>query len=153
MSNFAVAGTMAIVVVGLTAIGGCVPSYATRGARGGFSETVISADVARVKRKRGDLYTSGSQAKDFTLLRAAEIMVDNGLPYFAVLREGNASPNTPGYYEINGIHATYVSDERFIKYTPETGLLVRGFREKPEEIFTLDAKRTIENIKSKYGID
>jgi hypothetical protein len=169
MSKFSVAGTMAIAVVGLAVIGGCITSYGARGAFGGFSETMLSADVARVRRMRNNEYTSGERAKDLTLLRAAEIMLGNDLPYFAVLNEKNgnqvgtdAAPettltsetlNTSDNNETNSANTTYVSGESFINYKPEKGILVRGFKEKPKEFFTFDAELTIQALKSKYKME
>lgn len=152
----------------LVTAGGCATTYQPKGFSGGFSETMLAPDVARI-RFNGNGYTSGERAQDFALLRAAEVMLGSDLPYFAVLDEKTdtkigtyTSPgtstttgtvNTYGNYGTYMANSTYNPGQTYVFYKPETGLLVRGFKERPEDIFAFDAAFIVRTIKAKYKIE
>jgi len=135
---------------------------------GGFEETFAEPDVLRVRRTRGRQYTSGVVTRDLALLRAAEIMFDKGLPYFAVahqqvderLSTGGAlgargKIGTPIAADklIAGLpNARYIAGEDSLSYNPALGLLVRGFKERPADVFTFDAELVIRSIRSEYQV-
>jgi len=67
----------------LATLAACATPYQPRGARGGFSETQLDRNVFQVT-FRGNGYTSGERAADFTLLRSAELTLANGFNYFII---------------------------------------------------------------------
>ena len=96
-------------------------------------------------------------------------MLENDLPYFGILDESNekeistfttpgsstttGTVNTYGNYASYSANTTYNPGQTFFIYKPETGLLVRGFKTKPEEIFVFDAAFIARTIKTKYKIE
>jgi hypothetical protein len=79
---------------------------------------------------KGNAITSVERVSDYAVLRAAQLMKQEGFEYFAVSKEiqdfavGKALSTEVGY----GYVATGVVDVR----NPVTGLLVVGYNEKPE---------------------
>ena len=61
----------------------CSTPYQRRGLMGGYSETQLSANVFSVS-FAGNGNTSKKKVMDFALLRAAELMAQNGYPYFII---------------------------------------------------------------------
>ena len=96
-------------------------------------------------------------------------MLENDLPYFAVLDETNetqvgtyttaGTSTTTGTVNSYGNYATYSGytthnpSQTYTFYKPKTGLLVRGFKSKSEDIFTFDAAFIARSIKTKYKIE
>ena len=63
---------------------GCATPYARQSLIGGYSETQLSENIFTVTFK-GNGYTSRERASNFSLLRCAEIAIENGYPYFAII--------------------------------------------------------------------
>src|SRR5262245_65287639 len=63
-------------------LSGCATSYQSNGFTGGYSETQLAPDVFRVA-FRGNRYTSPEQARDFCMLRAAELALQHGFTHLA----------------------------------------------------------------------
>ena len=164
VNSFAIAATMALA---FGVIGGCATSYQAQGFTGGFSETMLAPDVVRI-RFIGNAYTSGERAQDFALLRAAEVMLGNEFPYFAVLNETSdkqvgtytapgsstttGTVNTYGNYGTYTANTTYNPGQTYVFYKPESGLLVQGFNEKPTNVYAFDAAFIVKSLKTKYKI-
>lgn len=154
---------------------GCATGYNHSGLFGGFSDTQLAPDVFRVTFK-GNGYTSRERTADFALLRAAELCQTNGFPFFAVVTgqsggtassyttpstayttgsgsyQGVATGNTiSGSYSYAGT-TTYNPGQTFTWFKPETGLLVQGFKEKPDGIYTFDSTFLVKSIKDRYNI-
>lgn len=72
---------------------GCATAYQQQGLTGGFSETQLDDNVWRVSFK-GNAYTSRDRAADFTLLRSAELALDNGYYYFVIVDSEKYSKNS-----------------------------------------------------------
>ena len=70
-------------------LAGCATQYQKQGFAGGFEETQLQPNVYRITFK-GNGYTSAERAADFALLRSAELTLQNGYSYFAIVdaREG-----------------------------------------------------------------
>jgi hypothetical protein len=152
----------------LMLIVGCATPYQSKGYRGGFSETQLTPDVFRVS-FRGNGYTSGERAEDFAMLRAAELSLTNGYNYFALIDETSSTTtqsyttadesHTTGAVSTYGNNAVYSSStthtpgQTYTFYKPGTGLLVRGYKTKPNGIFTFDAEFLQQSLKKKYGIE
>jgi hypothetical protein len=65
-------------------LGGCATTYQKQSFTGGFDETQLQPDVYRVTFK-GNGYTSSERAADLALLRCAELTMQSGFSYFAVV--------------------------------------------------------------------
>jgi len=80
-------------------LSGCATTYQQKGFTGGYSETQLAPDVFRVN-FAGNAHTSSERAQDFALLRAAELSLERGFRYFALLDESSSSKlstfTTPG---------------------------------------------------------
>jgi hypothetical protein len=63
---------------------GCATPYQPTGLLGGLKETRLSEDVWEVH-FRGKSFTDEKKAKDFTLLRSAELTLRNGFSYFMLI--------------------------------------------------------------------
>ena len=146
---------------------GCATSYQANSITGGFSETKLAPDVVRVK-FRGNGYTKQERAQDFAMLRAAELAVKDGYPYFVILNETNDSKtssfSTGGYAQTTGSaymsgnrayysgQTTYSPVQTYNIYKPESGILVRFLKVKPEGGLVFDASFLISTLKEKYKI-
>jgi hypothetical protein len=146
---------------------GCATSYHSSGFTGGFRDTRLAPDLFRVS-FQGNGYTSPDRAQDLSLLRAADLAVENGFSYFAVVDENNSMrtqtfesaghARTTGTATLYGRNATYSSyttyapGQKFTFYKPSTGLLVQCFKTKPADIFTFDAAFLQQSLREKYKI-
>jgi len=63
---------------------GCATPYAKQSLMGGYSETQLSPNIFTVTFK-GNGYTTRERASDFSLLRCAEIAVENVYSYFIII--------------------------------------------------------------------
>ena len=71
--------------VSLLLLSGCATEYGAKSFwAGGFEETQLAPDVYRVTFSANDS-TTMARTSDFALLRAAELALENGYPYFEVL--------------------------------------------------------------------
>lgn len=85
----------AILVAGLS---GCATGYHASGVKGGFSETKVSEDTYQVQ-VTGNGYTTSERASQFLLRRCAELTLENGRRYFAMLdsETDSRTEGTPGF--------------------------------------------------------
>ena len=83
----------------------------------------------------GNAYLSMEKARDFALLRSAEITIENGYKYFVVL-ETNSSMKIASYI------------------TPAANMTIECFQDKPTNVkgMIYDAGQIKTNIKNAYGI-
>lgn len=72
---------MGLLMVGLLA--GCASPYQSHGLGGGYDDIALAPNIYRVS-FRGNGYTSMERAKDYALLRAAEVTLSNGYRFFIV---------------------------------------------------------------------
>lgn len=70
---------------------GCSTAYQRHGFTGGFDETQLQSEMYRVSFK-GNGYTSSERAADLALLRCAEITLQNGYAFFAIV-DGQSATN------------------------------------------------------------
>jgi hypothetical protein len=89
-----------VLLLALT-FGGCALASATgyqpAGSDGGYSQLQLAPDMYRIA-FQGNTYTSQDRVADMALLRAAELALAQGAPYFVVLnqlRESRSFPNAP----------------------------------------------------------
>jgi hypothetical protein len=102
------------------------------------------------------------------MLRAADLVLQNGFNHFAVIDQNDTerpySVATSGHAEttgsayVSGNHVNYNArtsyspGETYTFYKPRTGLLVKAFKDKPEEVFTFDATFLRQSLRQKYRI-
>jgi len=152
-------------------ISGCATSYHSTGFTGGYSETQLAPDVFRIH-FAGNGYTSGERAQDFAMLRAADLALQHGFKYFAIIDESSSTAvssfTTPGsatttgsayvsggygnYYGSYSDQTTYTPPQTYYVFKPRAGLLIRCFTDKPEAIYTFDAVFLQQSLKQKYHI-
>jgi len=70
----------------------CATGYSPSGFMGGYDETQLNPNVYRVSFK-GNAYTSMDRAADFTLLRSAELALEQGYQYFIIVDENQWAKN------------------------------------------------------------
>jgi hypothetical protein len=151
----------------LWVLSGCATSYQQKGFTGGYSETQLAPDVFRVN-FQGNGYTSSERAQDFALLRAAELSLERGFKYFALLDETSSSKLSTfttsgtayttgsaygsGSYATYSGYTTYTPGQTYLISKPHTEILVRGFTNKPADIYTFDADFLQQSLKRKYNM-
>jgi hypothetical protein len=164
---------------GCLLLAGCATSYQRVGATGGFTDMRLAPDVFRIT-FHGNGYTSRERAQDFALLRASELVLENGFTHFALLDEQQSSTpwvystpstarttsygwgDTTGTIHGNTFHGnsylagisttTYTPGQTYIGFKPTTGLLIRAFAEKPRDIAVFDAAFLREQIVGNYKL-
>jgi hypothetical protein len=146
---------------------GCATPYGSSGLLGGYSDTALAPDVYRIS-FQGNGYTSQERTQDFAVLRAADLTLSHGYRYFAIINqtEGGRSGvmNMPGqaYTYVNAqqygnvvygsAHTTYIPGATIPFFFPNSGLMIRCFRERPDGIFALDAAFVSKSLREKYRI-
>ena len=146
-------------------IHGCATGYKRDGFTGGYSDIQLDENVFKVSFK-GNGYTSGTRAADFTLLRCAELALENGFKYFGIVSEesytSTSSYTTPTKTRTTGRYNPITN--RYTEKTKTTGGQTRNivkprssniiicFNEKPETMLTYNAGIVCDNLKEKYNI-
>lgn len=146
---------------------GCATSYQSNGFTGGYSETKLAPDVVRVV-FRGNGYTGKERAQDLTLLRAAELSLAAGYPYFSVISENSetktysfttagTSYNTgTGSVVGNQVYysgqTTHIPGQTVTFYKPETGILTKMLKDKPSDGLVFEASFLVKELKLKYKL-
>ena len=148
---------------------GCATGYNKKGLAGGYKDVKIQDDVFKVS-FNGNAYTSKTKAEDFTLLRCADLALENNYKYFIIIDEksdivtsGYTTParaNTSGSVQMYGNQGSYsgtttVSGGQTFTYRkPSTSNTIKCFKEKPEGIggMVYDAEQVAKNIKESYKI-
>lgn len=157
-----------IVLLGLIAAG-CATGYHKVGFTGGYSETKLQDDIFKVGFK-GNAKCSLERAEDFTLLRSAEIAIENGYKYFVIIDEKSgtqtgayttpATATTSESLNMYGNTGSYSSTtnvyggQTYIFHKPSVRNTIKCFKEKPDNIpaVVYDAEQIIKNIKARYII-
>ncbi|MDQ7996916.1 MAG: hypothetical protein AAGC76_13845 [Luteibacter sp.] len=143
----------------LMPLAGCYTNYAPKSFwnGGGFSETMLSPDVAQISFK-GNGYTGDERAGDMVLLRAADLALEHGFPYVAVdgvqMSDSASTVFTPGYYQAhvvgNSVYASGVPAMPITIHSPSSRVTARFFHEQRPGV--LDARFLAASIRNKYGI-
>ncbi len=149
-------------------ISGCATGYQAQGFKGGFSETQLDHNVFVVSFK-GNGFTSLEKASDFSLLRSAELALQNGYKYFAIIDRqsynNNSTYTTPttsnttanAYVYGNNVYGnattTTYGGQTFNISKPNVSNTIFCFKEKPEGVFVYNAQFLFNSLTSKHGID
>ena len=114
---------------------------------GGFNETQLSGDVYQVTFE-GNKYTAEQRAKDFTLLRCAELTIDKGYGYFRLINSDSKlryrTQSIPG--------SMHVQASSKIVSEPSTSNTIQLLYEKTPDVFVYDAKIIVSSLKTQYKI-
>lgn len=149
------------------AMSGCVTPYQPKSAIGGFSETRLQEDVFSVS-FRGNGYTDRERVSDLAMLRSAELTLENGFKYFALINSsedsstammhmGGTSFTTGTVSQVgNNYHGnfnTYSSPSYSVPISrPNASFTILCFVERPSEGFVFDAKAVFDSLTEKYNI-
>lgn len=132
---------------GFVAITGCTPYQQSDWFLGGYDEVKLDDNVYQVT-FRGNNYTSTERAIDFTLLRSAEITLEQGMSHFAII-ESSAREKQSLTYNPGSLN---VSPSYGVSSKPRTSNTIMVFPMKPTEFFSYSAQQVVESMKAKYGI-
>lgn len=143
---------------------GCATPYQKMGFRGGHKTVELQDNIFNVE-FRGNAYTSKSRSNDFALLRCAEVSLEKGCKYFAILDEDSyiststyttpIQSTTTGSFYGNSFQANTKTSggDTYYLHKPSVRLLVQCFKEKPEkDVFVYDATQICKNIRNSYNI-
>ena len=155
------------ITVAVLILQGCSTSYQKDGffsLTGGYSETQLDKNVFNVSFS-GNGFTSQERTTNLTLLRSAELTLENGYQYFAIIEANSYTSNstytTPETYHTTGSlssHGSYSATttkkggQTYSISRPSTSNTIVCFKEKPEAIFTYNASFIHKSIKAKYRI-
>lgn len=120
----------------LAACGMVAPTaYQSDNFTGGFSHTQLAPDTWRV-RFSGNGFTSEERSSDFVMLRAAEMMLENGYRYFRLTDSETGSRP--------------VSTSEGTVYKPRNSVVAVGLNERTEDTF--DSRFITDSIRQKYDL-
>jgi hypothetical protein len=158
---------LVLAVVVALLIQGCATTYQSSGFSGGYSETQLDENVFNVS-FRGNGYTGRERVADFTLLRSAELTLEHGYNYFAVIDANSYTSNstytTPttsyttgsaygtGNYAYGSATTTTTGGQTYNISKPSSSNTIVCFKEKPANVFTYNANFIYKNIRQKYDI-
>ena len=160
--------THIVLAIFLAFLAGCATGYQKHGFTGGFSETQLGENIFKVTFK-GNAYTSPERASDFTLLRSAELVLENGFKYFIIVdsekytKTGAYTTPTTSYttgsaygtgnYAYGSATTTTSGGQTYFYSKPRSTNTIVGFKEKPSiEGLLYDAAFIVKSIKGKYEI-
>jgi hypothetical protein len=127
-----------VIILGVLLCSGCATSYESSSlVSSGYSETRLAPDVVRVV-FHGNSSTKQERAQDLALMRAADLSLQAGYPYFSVLSETAENQQA--------------SVEGLTLSTPKIQILVQFLKEKPSGTLAYDAAFIIRAMKEKYKI-
>ena len=148
-------------------IQGCATAYQRTGFTGGYSETQLDENVFKVS-FRGNAYTGRERVSDFTLLRSAELTLENGYKYFVIIDANSYTSNstytTPttshttgsaygyGNSAYGSATTTTTGGQTYNISKPSSSNTIVCFKEKPNVGFSYNAEFIYKNISQKYGI-
>ena len=156
-----------ILILSSILLSGCATTYQSSGFSGGYSETQLDENVFKVA-FRGNGYTGRERVADFTLLRSAELSLQNGYKYFVVIDANsytsNSTHTTPtrsnttanvygsGNYAYGNATTTTYGGQTYNISKPSSSNTIVCFKEKPENTFSYNADFIYKNIIKKYNI-
>ena len=162
---YRITGTLTLCLL----MAGCATGYSAEGFMGGYEETQLNPNVYRVSFK-GNAYTSMNRAADFTLLRSAELALENGYPYFVIVDANQWTKNetytTPTQTTTTASATAYGNTATGSAYSTTTGGQTYNYA-KPRSTNTIvllktndtagslvyDAQFIVDSMEKKYGID
>jgi len=157
-----------IIVLLVAVLSGCATTYQRESFSGGYSETQLGENIFQVT-FRGNGYTSRERASDLSLLRSAEVVLENGFRYFVIVESEKGSkvsahttPSTSyttgsaygyGNYAHGSATTTTSGGQTYFISKPRATNTILCFKEKPEiNGLVFDAEFVTKSIKQKYEI-
>jgi hypothetical protein len=126
---------------------GCATSYQKMGFSGGFDETQLAENVWKVHFS-GNGYTGRNRAEEMTLLRSADLTMQNGFRFFVLASSNSASdystyttPTTStttanaygsGGYAYGTANTTTYGGQTYLVSKPSTTNTVVMFKDRPQ---------------------
>lgn len=146
----------------------CATPYQKQSFTGGFSETQLAENAFQVTFK-GNGYTSQERAADFTLLRSADLAIENGFQYFIIVDSEQYSKTgaytTPvtshttanaygtGNYAYGTATTTTTGGQTYIFSKPRRSNTIICFHEKPDvNGLVYEASFISRSIRTKYQL-
>lgn len=139
-----------ILLLTLTLLAGCATPYQPQGATGGFSELQLDSDSWRIT-FNGNGFSNAQRAQDFAMLRACQITLEHGFTCFSIIRQQDQTEHsqftTPGStYTTANVYGnsyqsttTYYPGQTYNINKPSSGLVIKAYASKPDEIGTYNA--------------
>jgi len=151
-----------------SALAACATAYQSVGLTGGYSETQLGDNIFQVYFK-GNGFTSREQATDFSLLRSAELTLENGFTHFIIVDSSQYSKQgvytTPSTSYTTGSAQSYGSGaygsattttyggQTHLTSKPRATNTIVCFKGKPQiEGLVYDAKFVYKSVTEKYDI-
>ncbi|MBI3779045.1 MAG: hypothetical protein HY274_09070 [Gammaproteobacteria bacterium] len=159
---------LSILALAVVLFSGCATSYQRQSFSGGYSETQLGENIFQVT-FRGNGYTNRERASDFSLLRSAEVALENGFHYFVIVESEKGSkvgtyttPSTSyttgsaygnGNYAYGSATTTTYGGQTYFISKPRATNTILCFKEKPEiNGLVFEAEFVVRSIKHKYEI-
>lgn len=135
--------TLLTITLFIFALTGCATPYQQKSfLMGGYDEVQLGENIFKIS-FRGNGYTSSGRATDYTLLRSAEVALENGYEYFAIIDEDQSTKQNLSVTQTNVNIVT----------KPSSSNTIYCYKDKPDEGFAYEAVFVIKSLKQKYGID
>jgi hypothetical protein len=140
-------------LLGLLLLGGCATGYRPKGFFGvGFSDQYLGPDQWVVTFD-ASAFTARERIQTYLLFRCAEVTVENGASYFAILedlRSGSPSSTKPTLIDKPPFPLDRPAREPDQESSPSARAVIRLFRESPEGTEkTYDAREVIRRLAPK----
>jgi hypothetical protein len=145
-----------LVLIALIFFIGCATSYQKNGFSGGFSETQLSENIWKVH-FNGNAHSTMERAEDFCLLRSAELTLENGYRYFAIVDKNSdtesSTISTPQQAHTNIFgHTTYTGGQTSTLHKPSTQNTIVMLRDKSNNSgIVYEAQFLVQSLKEKYS--
>ncbi len=155
MKKFIIAVTIVLFIQG------CATSYQPLDFGGGYREVQLDENVFKVS-FRGNDSTHQERATDFTLLRSAELTLENGFKYFVIVDERSATSTqlhttsatshttSDGF---GGFTTNTYGGHTYVTSKPSVTNTIILHKEKPDSVFSYNAEFLYKSMKAKYDID
>ncbi len=158
-----------ILALATVLLAGCATTYQQNSFTGGYSEIQLGENIFQVS-FRGNGYTSRERASDFSLLRSAEVALENGFRYFVIVESekgskvGAYTTSTTSYttgsahgsgnYAYGSATTTTYGGQTYFISKPRATNTILCFKEKPEiNGLVFDAEFVAKSIRQKYGLN
>jgi len=122
----------------------CATPYKSHGFMGGFTDRQLSADVFMVT-FQGNGYTTDTRARDFLLLRCADLTLEHGWRYFRLV--GGANDSKDGAAMVATGNTAFIAPIHFPSQS--ASIQIRAEREGPQDF---DAEIIAKSMRDTYGI-
>ena len=153
-----------VVLAVASLLSSCASTYSPKGMFNGYSDVRLGENIFKVG-FQGDGYDSRERVTDLSLLRSAEVSLQNGFAHFVIANMAdNSSGGTyvmPTTTQMSatvvgnaayGAATTYGGQSFFITYPNTTNTIV-CFKEKPNiQGLVYEAHFVIASLKAKYNI-